>query len=492
MKRGTIVLIVGLMTIAGTVFASPRQASDPAQDWLGWINHYRALSNLPPVSEDPALSDAAGKHARYMAENGILTHDEDPDNFWYTPEGAEAGRLSEITSGPESRTPRDIIENWASEVFHGTWLIDPRLSRVGFGLDRGFGVFYDGAIESTAPASTTYPIVWPADGESLSITTIGNEVPDPKKSCPGHAGAALKIAYPASPNITSTSLTSDGSPVAHCSFNETNYMSSDPPEQTVGRFILQSVHMVAVMPRDPLVPGKSYTATVVNGSQTTTWTFWVVDKASVPSPVVPTPPPTLSPSPTSTGPTASPTNSGTSGTTSIDLSPSSKLIRFGKTLSLHGEVDQAGCSGPLTVRVSRKVLGSSRVEPVSDDIEMIGLGSFEFSFPADFSAVYTARVLPGETCARSTSTPKQVLVRAHIRASGIEGCPSAPSIEGKVLPDHPRTKVLLNNSKGRSVDRDRLDRSSGFTLHPPKCGVRYRIEWPSQDESNTEGFKVVS
>ncbi len=205
------------------------------------------------------------------------------------------------------------------------------------------------------------------------------------------------------------------------------------------------------------------------------------------------PAPTISPSPSPTDTvSASPSNSPpVSGTTSISLSPSSRDIRFGKTLRLDGELDVEGCEGPFKIKVTRKVLGSRKTETLTDDIEMIGLGSFTFSFPADHSAVYTAAVAPRSDCSGSSSRTKEVLVRARIRSGGIEGCPLSPQVTGKVLPKYPGTKVVLKTTKGQTIDRGKLDRSSTFDLRPPSCSGRYLIEWPSQSKANSKGFLVV-
>lgn len=498
MRRSTLLgLAAGMIAIlVAPGMAAPRQASDPAQDWLGWVNHYRALGGMPSVVEDPALSDGAAKHARYMAETGDFTHFEDPNSPWYTPEGDEAGRSSELTRGPADRTPRSMLETWASEIFHGTWLVDPRLKRVGFATDRGYGVFDDGHLDPQ-PEPVGYPIVWPGDGKALSITTMGNESPDPETTCPGAAGAAIKVAFPDTPQITSTSLTSEGQAVDHCSFDETSYTNPDPGSQSVGRLILESVHMVAIIPTSPLVAGRDYQVTVTNATQPTSWSFSVVDPSSVPAPVVPTPPPTVTPSAVaspSPSATPTPTTSGsvpTIGTTSVSLSPSSTRIKYGRTLRLIGRVDRQGCSDDLRIQVARRVHGINSYEVV-DDIDMIGPGAFEVSFPADFTATYVAQVTTRSGgCSASSSSPREVRVHARIRAEGITSCSTTPTISGKVLPKYPGTRVNLKNRRNRVVDRDRLDGRSRFSLRAPSCGKTYRVVWPAQSAGNSQGSKIV-
>ena len=47
-----------------------------AASWLAQVNAYRALAGVPPVSEDTTLDAQCFEHARYMAENNDLTHEQ--------------------------------------------------------------------------------------------------------------------------------------------------------------------------------------------------------------------------------------------------------------------------------------------------------------------------------------------------------------------------------------------------------------------------------
>jgi len=47
----------------------PCIANNAPGDWLSYVNYYRALGELPPVTENPTWSDGCWKHARYMVKN---------------------------------------------------------------------------------------------------------------------------------------------------------------------------------------------------------------------------------------------------------------------------------------------------------------------------------------------------------------------------------------------------------------------------------------
>ena len=61
---------------------------------MDFVNYYRGLALLPPVAEDPALTDGAQKHARYIILNNIVEPFElSIGRQGYTSEGAVAAEL---------------------------------------------------------------------------------------------------------------------------------------------------------------------------------------------------------------------------------------------------------------------------------------------------------------------------------------------------------------------------------------------------------------
>ncbi len=53
----------------------------------------------------------------------------------------------------------------------------------------------------------------------------------------------------------------------------TNYRNSNASLQSTGRLILSQSRAVYIVPKAPLVSGKTYTASVVNRGVRTTWSF---------------------------------------------------------------------------------------------------------------------------------------------------------------------------------------------------------------------------
>jgi len=59
----------------------PLVIRQPSQGgWLDYVNYYRAMAGLPPVTEHARWSYGNTLHARYMVKNDIVEHAEDPGN----------------------------------------------------------------------------------------------------------------------------------------------------------------------------------------------------------------------------------------------------------------------------------------------------------------------------------------------------------------------------------------------------------------------------
>jgi len=274
----------------------PSAITAAAQSSDGWLNHlnaYRVGASLPPVTENTALSDGARKHAVYMVKNDELRHGENFFNAWYTPEGLTAARQSNLFlgSGMEQSDLR-ILDTWMQSPFHAIGMLDPRLAQVGFGsfrearghLATGATLNVIAGIRHTARA--TYPIVWPGAGTTVPIGLHWGEHPSPLTSCPGYtAPSGLPVIIQIGPGdltpaISATSFRRNGRPLEHCVIDETTYKNPDRGQQRLGRSILGARDAIVIVPRAPLSPGATYTASVAVDGQTHTWSFSVGEIAA--------------------------------------------------------------------------------------------------------------------------------------------------------------------------------------------------------------------
>ena len=269
----------------------------PTSNWLDYVNFYRTTANLPPVTENPLWSAGAVKHSKYLVKNDTTGHTEDPLKPWYTPEGAEAGGSGNVTTDyTTTMSDAEAIDNWMAAPFHAVGILDPGLEKVGFGMYRE----EDGGIQSAGtldvirglgdiPSSVKFPIAWPANGATIpaSIRQFTSEWPDPLTSTPGYtAPAGLPIILQLGsgnliPDVTAHSFKTGNTPLEHTVFDETNYTNPNIYEQDRVRRTLDSRDAIVLIPREPLLPGKTYTASITANGQKHSWSFNVSTTAPI-------------------------------------------------------------------------------------------------------------------------------------------------------------------------------------------------------------------
>lgn len=272
------------------VIRQPSQAG-----WLDYVNYYRAMARLPPVTENTSWSYGNTLHARYMVKNDILEHAEDPGNPWYTPEGLAAAQSSNLVAHSDVNTPDEwAIDRWMQGPFHAIGVIDPGLLQVGYGsyreadggLQMGAGLDVIRGL-GTPPPSVAFPVQWPADGAIVPLTAHGGEYPSPLTSCPDYRSpSGLPIILQLgpgdrTPTVTASAFLQGSTSLPHCVFDETSYVNPDPAQQALGRSILDSRDAVVVIPRSPLTPGTRYTVSITANGETYTWSFTVSSSATM-------------------------------------------------------------------------------------------------------------------------------------------------------------------------------------------------------------------
>lgn len=265
-----------------------RKLDAPVQTgWLGRLNAHRASANVAAVTENTTWSAGDQKHAIYMVKTGQMGHSENPGSPWYTQEGDDAARNSNVfASSTTSDTDEVAIDSWMLGPFHAAGMLDPRLQQVGFGSYREKG----GSIQMAAALNIlsgltgqgSYPVIWPANGKTVFLNAYdGNEYPNPLSSCPGYpvpSGLPLIIQLGpgnVTPKVTAASFSRNGQALEACVFDETTYKNSDPSAQSLGRAVLNMRDTVVLIPRAPLQNGSTYTASITVNGQTYTWSFTV-------------------------------------------------------------------------------------------------------------------------------------------------------------------------------------------------------------------------
>jgi uncharacterized protein YkwD len=264
-------------------------------DWLVYFNLFRQNNNLPQLTENPNWSNGGWLHSRYMVKNDYVGHSEDPGNPWYTPEGLAAAQNGNVfVTTWLNALDETAIDFWMAAPFHNVSMMDPRLETTGFGSFRESDGGWQMAAtldvargRTNTPAPGTNPLPYPRNGGQSWITGYnGGEFPDPLTPCPGYStpsGPPLILQLGTggtTPNVTASSLTMNGAPIPFCIYDETNYSHPDPGTQNNGRIILNGRDAIVIMPRNPLVVGQSYMASITVNGQTITWTFTVTNSPS--------------------------------------------------------------------------------------------------------------------------------------------------------------------------------------------------------------------
>jgi len=257
---------------------------------LANINAMRSLSNLNPVTYNTSWDKGAGGHAKYMVKNNLLTHTESSSNPWYTAEGFSSGQSS-LVLGSTSAGLSDTkaIEKWMSGPFHTLSIIDPRLTRVSYGVYReavSWGNMATGAVLDVRGidyfAAATYPVFYPANGKTTLMSTYyGGSVPDPLAPCAGFtapSGAPIIVQFGSGStpvNLTTSSFKQGTVDLPYCIYTETTYNNAISKDQANGRSILGMHDAVVIMPKNVLTAGQTYNVSMTVNGVTLNWLFTI-------------------------------------------------------------------------------------------------------------------------------------------------------------------------------------------------------------------------
>lgn len=155
----------------------------------------RIRSAVRPVALDPKACVDCEKHCDYLKANrmadgsgGLASHQEDPGKSGYTPEGAEAGKGSDIAfSGTLTKS---MLTLYAS-VWHAVPIVDSRLREFGVARKNGVTMIYFTRRDGFQEALTTQP----PDGATLVMRAFGDgpEVPNPVPGTDGGQGCGFPL-----------------------------------------------------------------------------------------------------------------------------------------------------------------------------------------------------------------------------------------------------------------------------------------------------------
>lgn len=187
------------------------------QDGYYWLDYFRRLGGLGPLSRDPAIEAQEARHVRYLADHSLScetdVHTELTSrqagcgaNPYATAAGKAAANNSDITRMNAEVPDRVAVQNWFVAGFHALTLLEPRLRSTGYASyytphPAGAGPnpyqftaavdVYRGRTGSYAGRILTFPA--PGTTSPLLSYRIGAEFPEPfestRPSAPCHSWA---------------------------------------------------------------------------------------------------------------------------------------------------------------------------------------------------------------------------------------------------------------------------------------------------------------
>ena len=240
--------VAAIMLGALLLFAPAAGALTPAES-IAKLNQQRAANGIPAgIVERPDWSDACRKHDAYTKAHG-LTHDEDPSQPDYTPEGAWAGQNS-VLSTSDGWGPTSVESAWEHAPIHLMQILAPALSEMGTwggcattwpGYKRAFG----------GPTMFSYPGNGTRDHYYEEQAAESPFTPGELVGLPGVTGPHLYFLAGGTDGgqLSSPTLSGPAGPVAVRSVDNTTDRIGDylPPGGIV-------------IPEKPLDPSTTYTA----------------------------------------------------------------------------------------------------------------------------------------------------------------------------------------------------------------------------------------
>ena len=254
---GLIVLLLGLIA------AVPARADVGGPAIVAHLNAQRAAQGVPAgIVESPALSAACAKHNAYGAINKVLAHEEDPSRQGYTPEGDYAAGSSVLYqgSGPWSATHNPF----ETAPIHLHQLLAPRLDQMGASENQGYGCATSLASRNRPAPPGDVAYTYPGNGAkgwpAAQVAAEGPYTPGERVGIPAgtQTGPYLYVMFDG-PDLTpfddaaatGASLTGPQGAV--------NIAVVDNHTSGLENFLPTGMQ---VIPRAPLRPGTTYTASV--------------------------------------------------------------------------------------------------------------------------------------------------------------------------------------------------------------------------------------
>ena len=243
---------------------------------LAKINEYRRSAGLGLVVLDPKLSQGCRSHARYLTINaehpsiqGLGAHEEQRHLPGYTPEGERAAK-GVIADGLHD--PLAALDAWMATLYHRIPLLDPRLTRIGFGCALGQRQTWVSVLDVTSgrgAGSFKIPVVYPAHSQkNVPLCFSGNEIPDPiPEDKDGKAG------FPVTVTFAHQKLARIRTSFKDATGQEVPVWFSSPDKPANPRYVNHQGNTVCLIAQEPLRPNTTYEVQLSGDVEGRPWSY---------------------------------------------------------------------------------------------------------------------------------------------------------------------------------------------------------------------------
>lgn len=149
-RRVAGVVALGLLALVAAAADEPAKDKDQGKDKpefkltaaekqiLAWTNEVRAKKDLPPLTIQPELTEAARKHSQNMAKQGKLAHELDGKSPTDRARAAgyKGGGVGENCATGQGITVRGLFDTWMKSEPHRANILSDRYATIGIGLGR--------------------------------------------------------------------------------------------------------------------------------------------------------------------------------------------------------------------------------------------------------------------------------------------------------------------------------------------------------------------
>lgn len=259
LRSVALALTVAAAALAATAVpagATPSVSFSP-QQILEATNAERTRHGLPALTLRGDWSSSCAKHVRWIEQNGVLAHEEEPGTAGYSPEGDWAGTHAILASG----SPWSRGNPFATAPIHLNQLMAPQLRAIGAWEKAGTSCLTTWPGMRLGSSATPRFHSWPGDGATGVAPAVqatempfvpGQFVGLPPGSLTGPNMMVYAVGWDRVRIVSATLRPAGG--------DEVDVRTVDRSHPTIGPYLVPGSGFV--IPAKPLFPSTAYTVAV--------------------------------------------------------------------------------------------------------------------------------------------------------------------------------------------------------------------------------------